>query len=169
MTSIVLAQRPIWSTGALRVCNSDRLCHFNFSDRLNQVLLLSDFCTDCFSDVFQDSSRGLSRHFPPTHPTWLVPSRPRASPPAARPPASSWPPRPRASPRPPPAASRSPTATAPVPLRCVPPLLYTLRAPIHQRRAFRGASPACRRGTPAATYTSAFASHQSWFPGNPVR
>ena len=44
---------------------------------------------------------------------WHAQSRPRASPPAARRRASSWPPRPRASPRPPLAASRSRTG-APV-------------------------------------------------------
>ena len=38
---------------------------------------------------------------------WLAPSRPPASPPEARRPASSWPPRPLASPHPPPEASRS--------------------------------------------------------------
>ena len=42
-------------------------------------------------------------------------TRPPASPPEARPPASSSPPRRLASPPPPPVASRSPTATGPVP------------------------------------------------------
>eukprot|EP00955_Chlamydomonas_euryale_P074143 361947-Chlamydomonas_euryale.AAC.2 len=57
------------------------------------------------------SSGPAQKHY--TQSQWPAPSRPPASPPVARPRASSWPPRQRASRHPPPAASRSPTATAP--------------------------------------------------------
>eukprot|EP00955_Chlamydomonas_euryale_P105431 365637-Chlamydomonas_euryale.AAC.4 len=57
--------------------------------------------------------------FAPKHQVpWPAPSRPPASPPVARPRASSWPQRQRASRPPPPAVSRSPTVTVPALWRC---------------------------------------------------